>query len=127
MTTCGADPAPVGPPDVDAWIDGGRAVVRVSGELDVYSAPKLRAVLAGLPAPARYWVAVDLAGVTFMDSSGLGALVGAVRRARGGRGAVCVVGAREHVLRTLRITGLTRLIQACADLDEAFEYLDGLL
>jgi anti-sigma B factor antagonist len=113
------------PLDVEARVDGGRAVVRVRGEIDVYSVPRLRAVLSELPVPARYRVAVEMSGVTFMDSSGLGALVGAVKRARDGRGALCIVGAQENILRTLRITGLSRIMHACADLDEAFEYLDG--
>jgi anti-sigma B factor antagonist len=116
-------PAADEPLDVEAWIDGDRAVVRVRGEIDVYSAPRLRVVLSELPAPARYRVAVEMSGVTFMDSSGLGALVGAVKRARDGHGALCIVGAHENILRTLRITGLSRVMHACADLDEAFEYL----
>jgi anti-sigma B factor antagonist len=118
-------PAPTEPLDVEARVEGGRAVVRVRGEIDVYSAPRLRAVLAGLPAPACYRVAVELSQVTFMDSSGLGALVGAVKRTRSGRGALCLVGAPDHILRTLRITGLNRVMHSVADLDEAFAYLDG--
>jgi len=117
-------PAAAQPLDVETWIDDGRAVVRVRGEIDVYSAPRFRAALSTLPAPARYRVAVEMSGVTFMDSSGLGALVGAVKRARAGQGALCIVGARENVLQTLRITGLSRIMHACADLDAAFEYLD---
>lgn len=110
--------------DVSTWRDGARTVVEVCGEIDAYSSPRLREALAGVSAEGRHLVAVDMSQVTFMDSSGLGVLVGAVKRAKAGQGALCLFGASEHVLRVLRITGLVRVMPPFATRDEALAHLD---
>ena len=110
--------------DVSVWRDGARTVVEVGGEVDAYSSPRLRDALAGVSAESRHLVAVDMSGVTFMDSSGLGVLVGAVKRAKAGQGALCLFGCAEHILRVLRITGLVRVMPPFANRDEALAHLD---
>ncbi len=112
------------PLDVETWIDGGRAVVEIAGELDCYSVSTLREALLHVSGERRYRLAIIMSSVTFMDSSGLGVLVGAAKRARNGGGALALVGCGEHILRVLRITGLTRVMEAVASLDEAFAWLD---
>lgn len=87
--------------EVDA-VDETTTVVRVSGEIDMATAPDLEAALRDLPAN----VTVDLAGVTFLDSSGLGVLVSAVRRAEAHGHRLLVVGENETIARTLHLTGL---------------------
>jgi anti-sigma B factor antagonist len=81
-------------------------VVRVSGDVDVHSAPQLRDGLSaelGSGAPA---VVVDLSRVDFLDSTGLGALV-AARTAAGERGlALPVVCTSERIMKLFSITGL---------------------
>ena len=86
---------------IDSWIDQGRAVVEIIGELDVYTTNVLREELLALTVPARYRVAVEMSGLDFIDSSGLGVLVGAAKRAAAGGGGLCLVGAQERVLMTL--------------------------
>jgi anti-sigma B factor antagonist len=110
--------------DVEAWVDRGRAVVEAAGEIDAYTAPRLRAVLEELPAPARYRVVVEMSRVSFMDSSGLGVLVGAHKRARNGGGALALAGASDRVLRVLRVTGLVRILVPFATLEEALAHVD---
>lgn len=122
MSETGLDPIL----DVDAWLDEGRSVVELIGELDVYSAPRLREVLDRLPSDARRRVAVEMSRLDFLDSSGLGALVGAMKRAQALGGGLCLVGAQERVLKMFRITGLVRVMPAFGGLDEAFAWLDGL-
>jgi anti-sigma B factor antagonist len=92
-------------PDVDAdcW------VVSVVGEIDVATSPHLRAAIARVVDQARR-VSVDLSGTTFIDSSGLGVLVGALKRAReGGHQDLELRGLQEPVRRVFEITGLTEL------------------
>jgi anti-anti-sigma factor len=98
--------------DVDVRVARGQAVVHARGHVDVESAPVLRAALAdgqarrhrdGLRPP----LAVDLSGVTFLDASGLGVLIGGVRRARR-LGTDLVL--RNPTARTLRVLEMTRLI-----------------
>jgi anti-sigma B factor antagonist len=110
--------------DVDVRRDGARTVVEVGGEIDAYSAFRLKEALLALDEDGRHLVAVDMGAVEFMDSTGLGVLVGAVKRATAKGGGLCIVGACERVLKTLRITGLVRVIPAFETLDEALTWLD---
>jgi anti-sigma B factor antagonist len=81
-------------------------VVHVSGEVDVHSAPQLREGVAAELDTATRGVVVDLTHVSFLDSTGLGALV-AVRTAAGERGlALPVVCTTERILKLFTITGL---------------------
>ena len=81
-------------------------VVRVAGEVDVYSAPALKDRLEESVAEPPHRVVVDLADVTFLDSTGLGTLVGALKAAEKLGGTVSITGAHERVLKLFRITGL---------------------
>ncbi len=112
--------------DAETWDDKGRTVVELGGELDLFTAPVLRDVLLGLTGNGRHFIAVELSGLRFLDSSGLGVLVGATKRAVAGGGGLCLVGAPERMLKTLRITGLLRVMPAFATLEEAFGWLDRL-
>jgi anti-sigma B factor antagonist len=88
----------------------GLDVVEVFGELDVYTAPLLREKLALALAEATAGVIVDLDGVDFMDSTGLGLLIGAHRRAVLAGGVLRIVCSRPEILRTLRISGLDQVL-----------------
>jgi anti-sigma B factor antagonist len=110
--------------DVETWCDKGRTVVEVDGELDLFSAPVLRDALVRVSGEGRHRVVVELSGLKFMDSSGLGVLIGAAKRAAAGGGALCVAGASDRVVKVLRVTGLMRVMPAFAGLEEAFAWLD---
>jgi anti-sigma B factor antagonist len=110
--------------DVEAWTDGGRLVVEMAGELDVYSAPRLRDVLDQQPSEVRRRVAMELSRLNFLDSSGLGVLIGAMKRAQALGGGLCLVGTQERVLKTFRITGLVHVMPPFRALEEAFAWLD---
>ena len=86
---------------VSSTEQGAVTVVHVAGEIDVYTAPLLREVLDKQVAAGRTELVVDLEKVTFMDSTGLGVLVGRLRRAHG---AGAIVG--ERVERRLRVAPL---------------------
>lgn len=99
---------------------GGFDVIRLSGELDVSSTAGVRAVVDALVIDeARVHLVVDLTEVTFMDSSGLGALVRAQRRCRGLRGSFAVVCPDGPVLRVITLTGLLRVLRVFDTLDAA--------
>lgn len=84
------------------------AVVRVAGELDSFTAPELRAGIAGVL--ARPGTIVDIREVPFVDSAGLGALVGGIRRLREAGAAVALCCTRSSLLRLLQMTGLDRIV-----------------
>ena len=110
--------------NVDTRVQDGRTVVSVAGELDVYTCARLRDELARLSAEGRHHLALDLRELEFTDSSGLGVLVGAVKRAKAGGGGLALVGVRESILRVLRITGLVKVMPPFELLAEALDWLD---
>jgi anti-sigma B factor antagonist len=81
------------------------AVLQITGEVDVYTAPQLREQVVQLVNSGVRHIIADLRGVDFLDSTGLGALVGSLKRLRTHDGSFKVVATDG---RTLRITGLTR-------------------
>ena len=98
----------------DGW-----AVLAVSGEVDVATAPRLRERLVGLVSEGRHRIVVDLEGVDFLDSTGLGVLVGALKRVRTHGGDLALVCTQPRVLKVFEITGLTKVFPMHASVDEA--------
>jgi anti-sigma B factor antagonist len=88
---------------------GDTADLVVTGELDMYTAPRLREQLVELATVGVRQVIVDLAGVRFIDSTALGVLVGGLKRLRQSDGELVLRGPRPGALRVLELTGLTRV------------------
>lgn len=99
--------------------EGARTIISVTGEIDVYTAPTLRDRLNELVADGEYDLVVDMAGVDFLDSTGLGVLVGALKRARSHDGTLQLVCDQEKILKVFRITGLTKVFPIHAALADA--------
>jgi anti-sigma B factor antagonist len=91
--------------------DDGVTVVRVTGDLDCYSAPQLRAMLWTLVADGHRQVVVDIGGTNFIDSTGLGVLVGGVRRLREGGGNLVLRSPNAVTRRLFEITGVAKLLE----------------
>jgi anti-sigma B factor antagonist len=89
--------------------EGDRTVVSVGGEIDVYTAPKLREQLVDLVNAGQYHLVVDMEDVEFLDSTGLGVLVGGLKRVRAHEGSLRLVCTQERILKIFRITGLTKV------------------
>ena len=98
-------------------LDDGVMVLALSGELDVYSVARLRTALSELPPGLD--VVLDLSGVPFVDSAGLGALIAGIRRIREARGRAFVVSARPTVARLLHVTGFERIAPIHRSLEAA--------
>jgi anti-sigma B factor antagonist len=88
---------------------GEHTVLEVGGEVDVYTAPRLRERLIELVEGGARHVVVDLSRVEFLDSTGLGVLVGALKRLRAAGGTLGLVCAHERLLKIFRITALDRV------------------
>ena len=89
--------------------EGGWTVVDIAGEIDVYTAPTLREHLGALVAAGKYHLVLDLDQVAFLDSTGLGVLVGGLKRVRAHDGSLHLVCSQERILKVFRITGLTKV------------------
>ena len=89
---------------------GDCAVLQVTGEVDVYTAPMLREQIRELAAKGTVHLIADLSRVDFLDSTGLGALVGGLRRLREAGGSLALVIGTPRILRIFQITGLTKAL-----------------
>lgn len=98
---------------------GDCAVLRVTGEVDVATAPMLREQLRELAAKGTVHVIVDLGRVDFLDSTGLGALVGGLKRLREAEGSLALVITTPRILRIFQITGLTRVLAVQGSVHDA--------
>jgi anti-sigma B factor antagonist len=88
-------------------LEGHHAVVAVSGEVDVMTAGTLRERLNDLVAAGHHDLVIDLDRVDFLDSAGLGVLVGGLKRVRAEHGSLQLVCTQERILKVFRITRLT--------------------
>ena len=99
--------------------DAAWSVARVSGEIDIATAPGLRSQLIGLVTGGRTSVVLDLAGVEFLDSTGLGVIVGVLKRARTLGGDLRLVCPNPAVRRVFEITALDRTMPLADSVDHA--------
>jgi anti-sigma B factor antagonist len=99
--------------------EGDRTIVSVGGEIDVYTAPKLREQLIDLVAAGNYHLVVDMEHVDFLDSTGLGVLVGGLKRVRAHDGSLELVCSQDRILKIFRITGLTKVFAIHSSVEEA--------
>lgn len=102
----------------------GLCAVSVAGEIDLISAPELKAQLAAIAAEGRSQLILELSGVEHMDSTGLGVLIGINRRLPAG-GRLVVAAAPTGVRSLLSLTGLQDAFPAFATVDEAVGHLRG--
>jgi anti-sigma B factor antagonist len=98
---------------------GEHTVLEVGGEVDVYTAPRLRERLIELVDAGATSVVVDLGRVDFLDSTGLGVLVGALKRLRAAGGGLVLVCDKEPLLKIFRITALDQVFPLFATVDAA--------
>lgn len=105
--------------DIHSERRDGLCLVVLEGEVDVYTAPRLKEELVSAIEDGCVNVVVDMEAVGFIDSSGLGVLVSALRRARERDGAVRIVCTRDNILKIFRITGLDKVFPIFSDAEEA--------
>ncbi len=109
--------------EIEVQDEGGYTLCRPVGELDAYTVGQFREALTGLATESR--VVIDLSAVPFMDSAGLGALIGGIRRTRENNGEVSVACSRPTLTRLLHTTGFDRIVPVVDDVDAAVAALDG--
>ena len=105
-------------------LDDQRHVVAVTGEIDLFTAPELKAVLSEAVEAGRTRIVVDLTETSFLDSTALGVLIGAVKRLRSRDGALTIVNTDPNIAKTFEITGLDQIFTIRPTRDEAIEALD---
>jgi anti-sigma B factor antagonist len=101
--------------------DGDVTVAHPVGDLDAFNASEFRSRMEPIASSPR--LVIDLGGVSFVDSAGLGALIGAVRRVQELGGEVMLASARPALARLLQHTGVLRIVPCAATVDEGIEAL----
>ncbi|MEN6303900.1 MAG: STAS domain-containing protein [Armatimonadia bacterium] len=102
------------------------ALFALSGELDAFTGPPLREELGEAVEQGARFLVLDMSQVEYMDSVGLGIIVGAVKRTREQQGNLAVVGPQANVLRVFEVSGTKDLLNVVRTLEEAKGRLKGL-
>ncbi len=96
------------------------AIIRVNGRLNMVTAPRLREVVTQAVTSGKSRLVVDLTDVEFMDSSGLGALIGALKTTRQAGGDLRIAAPGEQVLMVLQLSNVDRILKPYESADDAF-------
>jgi RNA polymerase sigma-B factor len=107
--------------DLNVEEQGDVAVVAVRGELDISTSPVLRDRLVELGSSKTRKLVIDLEAVEFLDSTGLGVLVGGLKRMRSRGGDMVLVCTKPRILKVFEITALTKVFNIAASRDEALQ------
>lgn len=99
----------------------GVAVIALSGEVDVYTSPRVKQEVVDLLNAGTTRLIVDLSGVEYLDSTGLGVLIGGLKRARERDGDLKLVCDNLRILRIFEITGLTKIFDIHRSQADALE------
>lgn len=99
-------------------------VVAPTGELDLYTCPDLETELTRVISNGAARVVVDLTQITFIDSTALGVLLGALESLRTQDGRLAVVSGDEAILRVFEVTGLHRIFELHGSRAEALRNID---
>ena len=102
-----------------ARTEGDVEIIEVGGEIDVYTAPRLREAIVTAVDAGHTRLVIDVRKVDFLDSTGLGVLVGALKRVRADGGSLDIVCTQERILKIFEITGLDKVFGLHATVEEA--------
>jgi anti-sigma B factor antagonist len=99
--------------------DGGVTVVAPTGRLDVAGAPALKEAINGLTDNGRPRVVIDMEAVSFVDSTGLGSVIAALKQIRNRQGELRLAAPNQQVRVVLELTTLDRVFPYFATLEDA--------
>ena len=100
----------------------GLVICRPVGELDAFTVSQFRQALAELASNKR--LVIDMSGIPFVDSAGLGALIGGIRRTRELGGDVAVACDRPTLIRLLKTTGFDRIVSVTETVEDTIAALN---
>lgn len=100
-------------------IDGTTTVLDLAGEVDVYTAPMLKEAMTKQVDAGKRNLLINLSNVEYLDSTGLGILIGGVKRLRESQGTLKMFGASPRITRIFDITGLNAIFDVYANEQDA--------
>jgi anti-sigma B factor antagonist len=99
----------------------GVSVLTLRGEIDVYTAPRMRQAIVDLVDAGSLNIVVDMGKVDFLDSTGLGVLVEGLKRVRTRSGNLAIVVTQDKIVKIFDITGLNKAFPIYGSLQDALE------
>jgi anti-sigma B factor antagonist len=99
--------------------EGGVTVVVPSGRLDVAGAPALKAAIGDVVKNGPTRLVIDMEGVSFVDSTGLGSVIAALKMLRGSKGDLRLAAPNQQVRVVLELTTLDRVFAYYATVEDA--------
>ena len=99
--------------------DGDAYVVELNGEIDVYTSPKVKDAIGELIDEGHYNLVINLEKVRYIDSTGLGVLIGGLKRVREYGGTVHLVCTNPQIKKIFEITGLVKIFGIYEDEESA--------
>jgi anti-sigma B factor antagonist len=99
----------------------GMAVLTLRGEIDVYTAPRMRQAIVDLVDAGSLNVVIDMEKVDFLDSTGLGVLVEGLKRVKTRGGNLSIVITQDKILKIFDITGLNKAFPIYGSLEDALK------
>ena len=107
--------------DVETGTVGDASLLPLRGEIDVYTAPRLRQAIIDLVEGGATRIVVDMERVDFLDSTGLGVLVGGLKRVKMKEGSLSIVTTQDKILKIFDITGLNKAFPIHGTLEDALK------
>ncbi|MDQ2679548.1 MAG: STAS domain-containing protein [Candidatus Eremiobacteraeota bacterium] len=104
-------------------VKGEGYVVELNGEIDVYTSPKVKDAISELIDQGHYNLVINLEKVRYIDSTGLGVLIGGLKRVREHGGSVNLVCTNPQIKKIFDITGLVKIFGIFDDEDSATKAL----
>ncbi|MFH1454219.1 MAG: STAS domain-containing protein [Armatimonadota bacterium] len=104
-------------------LNGKHQLVEIDGEIDVYTSPKVKEAINELIEKGTYFLVVNLEGVRYIDSTGLGVLIGALKKVREHDGNISLVCTNPQIKKIFNITGLVKIFGISKSVDEALKNL----
>ena len=99
------------------------AIAEIQGEIDVYTSPKLKEALTKLIEQQKYNIIIDLEKVRYIDSTGLGVLIGTLKKVREHNGTICIICTNPQIKKIFNITGLVKIFGIYKNEEEALKNL----
>jgi len=96
-------------------------VLTVAGEIDMATAPRFRQRLLGVIGAGARHVVIDISGVDFIDSTGLGVVMGGAKRVRSAGGDIRLVAASSRLAELIELTRLDRAVDVFKSVSAATE------
>ena len=94
-------------------------LIEVQGEIDVYTSPRVKETINDLIEKGNYFLVINLEGVRYIDSTGLGVLIGALKKVKENDGAVSLISTNPQIKKIFTITGLVKIFGIYKNEEEA--------